>query len=62
MPADGKRPDLATAETVLMTTNAVPGTGVKVLFAVFLMIALVAVMAYVLRHTAWGRHVYATGD
>jgi fructose transport system permease protein len=38
-----------------------PG-GVKVLYAVFLLIALVAVMAYVLRSTAWGRHVYATGD
>ncbi|NUB44252.1 ABC transporter permease [Fertoebacter nigrum] len=59
---DGSRPDLATAETVILTTNAAAGTGVKVLYAVFLMIALVAVMAYVLRHTAWGRHVYATGD
>lgn len=38
-----------------------PG-GVKVLYAVFLMIALVAIMAYVLRSTAWGRHVYAVGD
>lgn len=38
-----------------------PG-GVKILYAVFLMIALVAIMAYVLRHTAWGRHVYAVGD
>lgn len=38
-----------------------PG-GVKILYAVFLMIALVAIMAYVLRNTAWGRHVYATGD
>ena len=38
-----------------------PG-GVKVLYAVFLMIVLVAIMAYVLRHTAWGRHVYAVGD
>ncbi|SNR55910.1 ABC transporter permease [Paracoccus sediminis] len=36
--------------------------GVKVLYAVFLMIALVAVLSYVLRHTAWGRHVYAVGD
>jgi len=35
---------------------------VKVLYAVFLMIALVLVMSYVLRHTAWGRHVYAVGD
>jgi len=38
-----------------------PG-GVKVLYAVFLLVALVAIMAYVLRHTAWGRHVYAVGD
>ncbi|MGQ0565882.1 MAG: ABC transporter permease [Gemmobacter sp.] len=38
-----------------------PG-GVKILYAVFLMIALVAVMSYVLRQTAWGRYVYATGD
>jgi fructose transport system permease protein len=38
-----------------------PG-GVKILYAVFLMIALVAIMAYVLRQTAWGRYVYATGD
>jgi fructose transport system permease protein len=36
--------------------------GVKVLVAVFLMIALVLALAYVLRHTAWGRHVYAVGD
>ncbi len=34
----------------------------KILYAVFLMVALVALLAYVLRHTAWGRHVYAVGD
>ena len=39
-----------------------PRSGVSVLFAVFLLIALVAIMAYVLKHTAWGRHVYAIGD
>jgi fructose transport system permease protein len=61
MPADGSRP-APDAETVFLTTNAAAGTGVKVLFAVFLMIAIVAIMAYVLRHTAWGRYVYATGD
>jgi len=54
--------DQTTMETVFVTTEAVAGSGVRVLYAVFLMIALVAVMAYVLRHTAWGRHVYATGD
>ncbi len=42
--------------------NAIEPGGVKVLYAVFLLIALVAVMAYVLRSTAWGRHVYAVGD
>lgn len=42
--------------------NAIEPGGIKVLYAVFLMIALVLVMAYVLRSTAWGRHVYATGD
>jgi len=40
---------------------AEPGA-LKVLYAVFLMIVLVAILAYVLRHTAWGRHVYAVGD
>ncbi|SEQ47487.1 fructose transport system permease protein [Loktanella sp. DSM 29012] len=34
----------------------------RVTFAVVLLIVLVAVMAYVLRSTAWGRHVYAVGD
>ena len=38
-----------------------PG-GVKILFAVFLLVALVGLLSYVLRHTAWGRHVYAVGD
>jgi fructose transport system permease protein len=42
--------------------GAIQPGGVKVLYAVFLMIALVAIMSYVLRHTAWGRHVYAVGD
>jgi fructose transport system permease protein len=42
--------------------NSINPGGIKVLYAVFLMIALVAIMSYVLRNTAWGRHVYATGD
>ena len=29
---------------------------------VIFMVALVLILAYVLRHTAWGRHVYAVGD
>ncbi len=31
-------------------------------YGVFFLIALVLLLAYVLRHTAWGRHVYAVGD
>lgn len=34
----------------------------RVTYGVVLLVALVALLAYVLRHTAWGRHVYATGD
>lgn len=31
-------------------------------YGVIFMVLLVLVLAYVLRHTAWGRHVYAVGD
>lgn len=31
-------------------------------YGVIFMILLVVLLAYVLRHTAWGRHVYAVGD
>ena len=31
-------------------------------YGVILMFLLVGLLAYVLRHTAWGRHVYAVGD
>ncbi|MCG7624197.1 MULTISPECIES: ABC transporter permease [unclassified Epibacterium] len=31
-------------------------------YGVIFLIALVLILAYVLRHTAWGRHVYAVGD
>jgi len=52
----------ANAPSLQFWGQAVQPFGVKVLYAVFLLIVLVAVMAYVLRHTAWGRHVYAVGD
>mgnify|MGYP005842252507 CR=1 FL=1 len=55
--------DIASAAPSLQFWGqAIQPGGVKVLYAVFLMIALVAILAYVLRHTAWGRHVYAVGD
>ncbi|WP_343080876.1 ABC transporter permease [Ostreiculturibacter nitratireducens] len=34
----------------------------RVTYGVIAFLVLVAIMAYVLRHTAWGRHVYAVGD
>ncbi|MFB2530598.1 ABC transporter permease [Paracoccus sp. p4-l81] len=52
----------ANAPSLQFWGNAIQPGGVKILYAVFLMVALVALMAYVLRHTAWGRHVYAVGD
>ncbi|WP_095587281.1 ABC transporter permease [Actibacterium ureilyticum] len=36
--------------------------GATFTLGVLLMIALVLILAYALRHTAWGRHVYAVGD
>ncbi|MEM8850234.1 MAG: ABC transporter permease [Pseudomonadota bacterium] len=36
--------------------------GATFTFGVVFMVLLVVVLAYALRHTAWGRHVYATGD
>ncbi|MEM1233567.1 MAG: ABC transporter permease [Pseudomonadota bacterium] len=36
--------------------------GATFTFGVILMVALVLVLAYALRSTAWGRHVYAVGD
>lgn len=36
--------------------------GATFTFGVVFMILLVFALAYVLRHTAWGRHVYAIGD
>jgi fructose transport system permease protein len=52
----------ASAPALQFWGNAIQPGGVKILYAVFLMIALVAALSYVLRHTAWGRHVYAVGD
>ncbi|HPG21274.1 MAG TPA: ABC transporter permease [Amaricoccus sp.] len=36
--------------------------GTTVTLGVILLVLVVLTMAYVLRHTAWGRHVYAVGD
>lgn len=52
----------ANAPSLQFWGQSIDPFGVKVLYAVFLMVALVAILAYVLRNTAWGRHVYAVGD
>ena len=36
--------------------------GARFTLGVVVMVGLVVLLAYVLRHTAWGRHVYAVGD
>ncbi|MEM9797839.1 MAG: ABC transporter permease [Pseudomonadota bacterium] len=36
--------------------------GATFTFGVVAMVVIVLLLAYVLRHTAWGRHVYAVGD
>ncbi|MEO0386213.1 MAG: ABC transporter permease [Pseudomonadota bacterium] len=36
--------------------------GARLTIGVVFMLLLMLVLAYVLRHTAWGRHVYAVGD
>jgi fructose transport system permease protein len=36
--------------------------GITITYGVIFMILLILLMAYVLRQTAWGRHVYAVGD
>jgi fructose transport system permease protein len=35
---------------------------VNVTYGVVVMVVLIAVLAWTLKHTAWGRHVYAVGD
>jgi fructose transport system permease protein len=34
----------------------------KLMYGVILMLILFAIFAYILRNTAWGRHIYAVGD
>ena len=36
--------------------------GARVTYGVILMVVIIVVLAYMLRSTAWGRHVYAVGD
>jgi fructose transport system permease protein len=42
--------------------NTISFGGAVFTYGVIFFVLLVLVLAYVLRHTAWGRHVYAVGD
>ncbi|WP_349256968.1 ABC transporter permease [Salinisphaera sp.] len=47
---------------LLWTGNTVGVFGARFSYGSLMMLALVVLLWYVLRWTAWGRHVYATGD
>ena len=47
---------------LLWTGNAFEVGGARVTYGAILMLLLFALMAFVLKWTMWGRHVYATGD
>lgn len=51
-----------TAPLLQFFGNKVSLGGAIFTYGVIFMLLLVAVLAYALRHTAWGRHVYAVGD
>jgi fructose transport system permease protein len=44
------------------TGTVIPIAGFNLTVGVLLMLLLYAVFAYILRQTAWGKHLYATGD
>jgi fructose transport system permease protein len=47
---------------LIWTGNAIGAGGFNITTGVILMLLLYVGFAYVLRQTAWGRHLYATGD
>jgi fructose transport system permease protein len=50
------------AGLLLWTGNVIELGGARVTYGAILMLLLFALMAFVLKWTMWGRHVYATGD
>jgi fructose transport system permease protein len=47
---------------LLWTGNTIDVGGTRITYGSILMLVLFAVFAWVLKNTAWGRHVYAVGD
>jgi fructose transport system permease protein len=52
----------AEADALLFFANNFRVGAAVFTYGVVFMVVLIAALAYVLRHTAWGRHVYAVGD
>jgi fructose transport system permease protein len=52
----------ATAPILQLFGTQIRFGGAVLTLGVIAMVLLVVVLAYVLKHTAWGRHVYAVGD
>jgi fructose transport system permease protein len=50
------------SDLLLWTGNTIDVGDTKVTYGSLLMLGLFAVFAWVLKNTAWGRHVYAVGD
>jgi fructose transport system permease protein len=50
------------SDLLLWTGKTIDVGDTKITYGSLLMVALFVVFAYVLRHTAWGRHVYSVGD
>jgi fructose transport system permease protein len=50
------------SSVLLWTGETINIGGTRITYGSIMMVVLVAVMAFVLKNTSWGRHVYATGD
>jgi fructose transport system permease protein len=50
------------SDLLLWTGNTIDIGDTKITYGSILMLVLFVVFAWVLKHTAWGRHVYAVGD
>ena len=50
------------SDLLLWTGNVIELGGARVTYGAILMLLLFALMAFILKWTMWGRHVYATGD
>jgi fructose transport system permease protein len=60
--AQGQTISLKPNTFLTWTGSTIPLGGLDLSIGVIMMLLLYAVFAYALRQTAWGRHLYATGD